>query len=446
MKGYDYFVKNFRKNQRPPHYAEIVDRYEVAAAHFYGGEKNMQAIMDKYRFSESLVRKDDRLKLTMSVCKDYFKNFTNGVTFTLLSNTLLTKGTAKREDGTEEETDAKVQIVAPESVRQYAFDENDLWNFFKKLVVPKCLLDPNGILVAIPSGAGLTDAAIPVDVKIWYIPFKSIHYISAEEVVFEFGGYYYYVSETEYRRFTIKGNKVVPDTWSYPHGLKYSLWSALGGIVTDFDSMVTDESDYTNTGDQFYMLDSYIAHAFEKATLAVRVFTDIEIMRQTHTHPYIEMESRPCTACNGEGCRSNMAEFVDSCECSDRSGEVKPNLPIGAVLYRKKDMFADPNKPESSKPLLSFTAPDTTAIDLQIKYLETCKNDVKEALNMFKVEEKQSGVAKEWDDSFRQLAVSEIASNLYDLMRKTLQWINDLRKESDSDIEINLPDDWKLKP
>ncbi|MCS7020177.1 MAG: hypothetical protein NZM34_13800, partial [Bernardetiaceae bacterium] len=224
--------------------------------------------------------------------------------------------------------------------------------------------------------------------------------LSSDEIVFEFGGFYYYVNTQEYRRFVLKGNKVETDTWYYPHRLGYPVWSALGGVVTDFDAMEEHETDYNESGDQLYLFESFISHAFEKATLAVRVFTDIEIMRQVHTHPYIEMESTPCPACAGQGCKGRELEFAGSCQCPDKSGEIKPTLPIGAVLYRQRSVFRD--EKESSKPLLSFTAPDTSAIEWQGKYLEQCKNDVKEALNLYRIDQMQSGIAKQLDDNPRQ--------------------------------------------
>jgi hypothetical protein len=148
-------------------------------------------------------------------------------------------------------------------------------------------------------------------------------------------------------------------------------------------------------------------------------------------------------ACAGQGCKGREAEFIDTCQCPDHSGEIKPSLPIGAVLYRQKSPFKDEKEP--SKPLISFTAPDTSAIEWQGKYLEQCKDDVKESLNLYRSDQMQSGVAKQLDDNPRQMAVSEIAGNLYELLRKCLQWINDLRKESDTKITINLPEDWRIK-
>lgn len=443
MKGYKKVTEKFDPTKRPANYPEIVKLYEIAAAHYYGG-KNLAVIIEDYRIAETLVRKADRLKLTMPICKDDFKNFTNGVVYTLLANGLLQPSETTDEEGNVTTQPAKVEIVAPEEVKQYAFTEMNLWDFYRKVVTPKMLLDPNGLLVAMPYGDGLTDTATPVDVKLWYVPFKNIHYLSADEIVFFFGGYYYYISTSEYRRFVLKGNKVETDTWYYPHNLDYPVWSALGGIVADFDAMETSDIDYTETGDQFFMYESYISHAFGLATLAVRVFTDVEIMRQVHTHPYIEMESSPCQACNGQGCKGRETDFVDSCECpKDHSGEVKPSLPIGAVLYRQKSPFRD--EKESSKPLLSFTAPDTSGIEWQGVYLDKCKNAVKEALNLYRNDQMQSGVAKQLDDNPRQMAIAEIAGNVYELMRKSLQWINDLRKISNTDIEIKLPEEWRVK-
>ena len=447
MKGYRELTKKFSKQVRPQYYSEIVKNYEIASAHFYGGE-NLAILMDEYRIAETLVRKADRLKLTMAVCKDYFKNFTNGVKYTLLANGLLQPSTQTitNEDGTttEQETPAKVEIIASDEVKEYAFKEMNLWAYFRDVVVPKNLLDPNGLLVMMPSGNGLSDTSVAVDLKLWYVPFKNIHILSPDEIIFEFNGFYYYVSTEEYRRFILRGNRTVEfDTWYYPHKLGYPVWSALGGMVSDYDAMETNATDYNETGDQFFMFESFIGHAFEKATLAVRVFTDIEIMRQVHTHPYIEMESSPCAGCGGQGCKGRESDFVDSCQCPDKSGEIKPSLPIGSVLYRQKSPFRD--EKESAKPLLSFTAPDTSAIEWQGKYLEQCKNDVKEALNLYRSDQMQSGVAKQLDDNPRQLAVAEIAGNLYELMRKTLQWINDLRKISDTTIEIKLPEEWRVK-
>lgn len=426
---------------RPMYYDEIVRRYEIASAHFYGG-KNLAVLMEEYRIAETLVRKQDRLKLTMPICRDYFKNFCNGIVYTLLANGLLQPTHSVDGGGNAVVEPPKVEILAPESVKQYAFDTMNVWEFWRKVVAPKMLIDPNGLLVAIPFGQGMEDNALPIDVKIWYIPFKNLHYVSSDEILFEFGGFYYYVNTYEYRRFVLEGREIRLDAWYYAHKLDIPVWSPLGGIVADIDAMETNDSDYTETGDQFFLYESYISHAYDKATLAVRVFTDVEIMRQVHTHPYIEMESSPCLACNGQGCKGREAEFKDVCQCSDKSGEIKPSLPIGAVLYRQRSPFRDEKEP--SKPLLSFTAPDTSAIEWQGRYLELCKADVKESLNLYRIDQMQSGVAKQLDDNPRQLAVSEIAGNLYELLRKTLVWISGLRKEPGY-IEIRLPEEWRVK-
>lgn len=446
MKGYAAITNKFNKEIRPKYYRQVVKSYEIASAHIYGGD-NLAVLMDDYRIAETLVRREDRLKLTMPVCKDYFKNFINGIVYTLFANGILQPSTQTitNDDGITEEvvTPAKVEIIAPEEVKQYAFQDMNLWEFFRKVVAVKNLIDPNGILVIMPSGSGLTDTSVPVDLKLWYVPFKDIHVLSSEEIIFHFQGFYYYVSTQEYRRFIFRGNKIESDSWYYPHRLGYPVWSLLGGVVADFDAMDTNDTDYSYTGDQLFIFESFISHAFEKATLAVRVFTDVEIMRQVHTHPYIEMESKPCSACNGQGCKGRELDFSAICECPDKSGEIKPSLPIGSVLYRQKSPFRD--EKEISKPLLSFTAPDTSAIEWQGRYLEKCKSDVKEALNLYRADQMQSGVAKMLDDNPRQLAIAEIAGNLYELMRKTLQWINDLRKISSLKVEIKLPEEWRVK-
>ncbi len=446
MKGYASLTKNFNEKIRPKYYHQVVKNYEIASAHIYGGD-NLAVLMDDYRIAETLVRREDRLKLTIPVCKDYFKNFTNGIVYTLLANGLLQPSTQTitNKDGTTEEivTPAKVEIIAPEETKRYAFQEMNLWDFFRKVVAVKMLLDPNGILVIMPSGKGLTDISVAIDLKLWYVPFKNIHVLSSDEIIFKFQGFYYYVSTREYRRFILRGNKVETDSWYYPHWLDYPVWTALGGVVADFDAMETNDTDYSETEDQLFMFESFISHAFEKATLAVRVFTDVEIMRQVHTHPYIEIESKPCSGCNGQGCKGRELDFADSCECPDRSGEIKPSLPIGSVLYRQRSPFRD--EKEVSKPLLTFTAPDTSAIEWQGKYLEKCKADVKESLNLYRSDQMQSGVAKQLDDNPRQLAIAEIAANLYELMRITLQWITDLRKISQEKIEIKLPEEWRVR-
>lgn len=423
---------------RPPYYSVIELRRELCFAHLYGTD--IGKLMESYRILEGSTRKQDRLRLTIAVCKDYFRDFMDGCRFSLLSGGLLKAAPeASNADGTTTPgRPAAVQINAPTKAKDYFFRTMNGWEFFREVVNDKMFIDPNGILVAIPGGPGLASISTTVDVAIWYIPFSDISYIGPEEVVFKKDRFQYYVNREEYRRFSIAKGKPLADTWYYPHSTGKKMWIQLGGDISDF-TVKTGEEDFNESGDQFYFYDSFIWPVMELATRVVRADSDVELLKQAYVNPIIIMDRTPCQGCAGMGCKGNEEAFAKSCQCSDKSGTVPINFAPGMVFFRKEARFKGEEQP-AGDPIM-FITPPIEAVQFHAEELQKNMMRVKEGLQMYRIDQSQSGVAKEIDEMPRQIKVAKIAGRLYELMRVCIDWVAMLQKDP-GETTIVLPDNW----
>jgi hypothetical protein len=442
MKGIEKIANDFLlwQRMRPDYYRVIAERMQLCFAHIYG--TGIGQIMEDYRILEGSTRKADRLRLTIAACKNYFRDFMDACRFSLLSGGLLKESPGGiGQDGAQlPGKPAQVQINAPTRAKDYFFKDMDGWEFFRSVVNDKLFIDPNGLLVAMPFGEGFTNPSVAVDVALWYVPFPEIHYIGPDEVVFRRGAFYYYINRQEYRRllFPKGGKKPTIDTWRYPHNTNQKMWFQLGGDISDF-TVEAGSEDFSETNDQLYFYDSFIWPVVELATRVVRADSDVQLLLQSYVNPITVMDRTPCNACNGQGCKGRETEFAKECQCSDKSGTVPVNFAPGMVFFRREARFKGEELP-AGDPIM-FVTPPTDAVQLHIDQLKANHQKVQAALQMYHIDQSQSGIAKEIDQMPKQIKVAKIAGRIYEAMRVGIEWVALLRKEQGA-VSIKLPDNW----
>lgn len=315
------------------------------------------------------------------------------------------------------------------------FEGQFFYSFIQKFVVRRMIEDPNGFLIWIPKGEGLTNPSIkvevsPVLVMSNFIKFTSedlLTWQSPEEFVdikangkTERTGLVYYslTLDSFYRHYQVGSgqNKRFETELIYRHDIGSIPAIVLGGDLTDED-----------------FFDSYFSAFVPFANEAIRQYSDWTAVMTTSAFPYREEIAESCSA---KGCRDGIVynsetDEHDRCSVCHGSGRVISRSPFG-VYFREK---SNPSLGENigpSEAMLKFISPPVDIIQYSGDAWQILLKKAEEALHLNVIDEAQSGTAKQIDreDSFSQL--TKISNNLFDeIIYKSLIFIEQYRNVTD---------------
>ncbi len=315
------------------------------------------------------------------------------------------------------------------------FRNQYFYDYIQKFVVRRMIEDPNGFLVWLPTGEGLTDPSQKVDiypvvvgselvkfvghdVLTWFIPDeKSVIREGGKNV--EKGEVYitmtpsaiykhYQTGSTDKKRFEL--------VEIYRHEIGIAPFTVLGGNLTPFD---------------YY--ESFFSSFLPFANESIRQYSDWQGVMTMSAFPYREEVAEDCDA---KGCRQGVIydeETDDYIECQkcNGSGKVFARGPYGVFLRAKGN--AALGETGDPGPLVRFVSPPVDIIKYSGEAWETLLRKAENALNLVFVEEAQSGVAKTIDREESDSMLIKISNNIFDnLIFKSLLFIEAYR-------EINEP-------
>lgn len=298
------------------------------------------------------------------------------------------------------------------------FDNQYFYSYIQKYVVRRMIEDPNGWLVWIPTGEGLTNPTVKVDVYPLIVGSNQIHFLDIDEGVISWvaedeqsevyqGGrnkkegriIYTLTPEAFYKHTQIgikKDNKFVVEL-IYQHNIGFLPGVVLGGDVTDDD-----------------YFESYFSAFLPFANEAIRQYSDWTAIMTTSCFPYREEVAETCSA---PGCRDGFCYNGDNdehvmCRNCKGTGRVITRSPFGVFMREKGNMIDGPNN--SSEPMIRFIGPPVDVIEYSGRAWETLLKKAEDALHLNNIDEAQSGTAKEIDreDSFMML--TKISNNIFD--------------------------------
>lgn len=314
---------------------------------------------------------------------------------------------------------------------EHKFDNQFFYSYIQKFVVRRMIEDPNGFLVWIPVGPGLTDPTVKVDVEPLLIMSNHIKFVNGEMITWvsedersmirengkmvENGRVYYTLTTTGFFRHAQFGNSIdkkFDTVIVYEHNMGICPAIVLGGDLTD---------------DNFF--DSYFSAFVPFANEAIRQYSDWTAVMTTSAFPYREETAETCDA---KGCRDGVVynsdrDEHDTCSKCKGTGRVISRSPFG-VFLREKGNAALGTDSGSSEPMVRFISPAVDIIKYSGEAWETLLKKAEESLHLNTIDEAQSGTAKQIDreDSFSQL--TKISNNLFDeIIFKSLVFIEKYR-------------------
>ena len=334
------------------------------------------------------------------------------------------------------------------------FNENFFYSYIQKFVVPRMIEDPNGWLVWIPTGEGLTNPSVKVDVEpliigtdqIKYIDRYSITWIDYKEksrikksnkMVDEGLVYYRMTTDTFYKHVQYGDDRklqfeIIP---IYVHNIGKVPGCVLGGDLTP---------------EKYF--ESYFSAFVPFANEAIRQYSDWQGVMTTSAFPYREEVGETCDA---KGCRDGIIydsenEEHDLCRRCNGTGKIVSRSPFG-VFIRERGNAAFSGE-SSSEPLIRFVTPPVDIIQYSGDAWQTLLKKAEDALHLNVIDEAQSGVAKiiDREDSFAQL--TKISNNIFDeIIYKSLVYIEAYRNVTNPQapniikpISFSMKTEWDL--
>jgi hypothetical protein len=334
------------------------------------------------------------------------------------------------------------------------FHENFFYSYIQKFVVPRMIEDPNGWIVWIPTGEGLTNPSIKVDVEplivgtdqIKYIDRYSITWIDYKEksrikksnkMVDEGLVYYTMTTDTFYKHVQYGDDRklqfeIIP---IYVHNIGKVPGCVLGGDLTP---------------EKYF--ESYFSAFVPFANEAIRQYSDWQGVMTTSAFPYREEVGETCDA---KGCRDGIIydsenEEHDLCRRCNGTGKIVSRSPFG-VFIRERGNAAFSGE-SSSEPLIRFVTPPVDIIQYSGDAWQTLLKKAEDALHLNVIDEAQSGVAKiiDREDSFAQL--TKISNNIFDeIIYKSLVYIEAYRNVTNPQapniikpISFSMKTEWDL--
>ena len=329
------------------------------------------------------------------------------------------------------------------------FDGQYFYAFIQKYVMRRMIEDPNGFLVWIPYGAGLTDPTQKVEVyplivgsdQIRYLDESTLSWVDYSEntmvseggKMVEKGEVIYTLDKEGFYRHDQYGNgrdKKFTLTVVYRHDLQFLPAIVLGGDLTD---------------EGYY--DSYFSAFVPFANEAIRQYSDWTAVMTTSGFPYREEVADTCSA---PGCRDGVCYNPDidehyACKVCKGTGRIISRSPYGVFLKEKGGNVLDSNYGNDA--MIRFVAPPVDIIEYSGKAWETLLKKAEEALHLDKIDEAQSGVAKNIDREDSFMVLTKISNNLFDeIIYKSLLIIEKFRNVANpSDPVIIKPISFSMK-
>lgn len=311
------------------------------------------------------------------------------------------------------------------------FDGQYFYSYIQKFVVRRMIEDPNGWLVWIPVGEGLTNPAVKVDAEPLLIMSEHIKVLEPGLLTWRSpnehstvmvngksqmtGLVYYSLTNTEFLKHIQVGqaiDKKFETVVVYQHDIGSIPGVILGGDLTD---------------EHFF--DSYFSAFVPFANEAIRQYSDWTAVMTTSAFPYREEIAENC---NGKGCRDGIVynhetEEHETCGICKGTGRVISRSPFGVFLREKANPALGVDG-DVNGPMIRFISPDVSIIEYSGQAWQTLLKKAEESLHLNVIDESQSGVAKMIDreDSFSQL--TKISNNIFDeIIFKSLLFIEKYR-------------------
>jgi hypothetical protein len=321
----------------------------------------------------------------------------------------------------------------------------DFWMYLDKMVIRRMIEDPNGLLVWLPSGEGLTDETVKVEVKPELIDSDKIHTLTAEAVCYltdeksivsvngenkAEGKVYFLLTETEFYRIEQYGLK---------SDYKFQLLPVYKHNFGEVPVIVLGGEEMEGYFESYFAL--YLPFADE----AIVQFSQHQASMVKCGFPLVEEAYMDCDSCTN-GLVYDAAENCQK-QCTKCGGTHKLVLRSPLGTYQRKAQAGIGDEILDTTPMVRFLAPDTAILSIQREAYKDYIQEGEKALSLVFAQEAQSGVAKEWDHQEEFSTLSKISNNFFDnIFYNSLWYCEKYRNITKPEVPVVYkPTDFKIE-
>lgn len=319
-------------------------------------------------------------------------------------------------------------------------EKNDFLSLFKNIFLHALLEDPNGFVVVLPKKAGYeqTDKNKALEVSFQYVRIVDVLHYDEDNLVFKTkdGKYAYWLNTQDIIRFvkTDKGEweqekDVVTNNGFYAHKFGFVPAIKLGGI-------------YNNIG----YFESYLANAIPIADEYISSYSSEQLIDKEASHPYIQQATVDCPTCNGTG---RMQEIVDVCELYPQGtrqvecGTCRGKKQISINPAERYEVPTD----QMDKDMIRIINPNISVNQYHHDKNKNIMADILDALNLLRVDEAQSGVAKTIDRDNLYRLTKTVSDRLFEIKEFCLKCFVAYRSPNQKfdGFKVKKPSDFNIQ-
>lgn len=282
----------------------------------------------------------------------------------------------------------------------------DLMSYFSRMLALQMFEDPNGYIVRIPARPYYETTTQRVEVRPFFV--RSVDVIfppDGDDFIFKTadGKFAYWINRVAIFRF-VKGQGADAHKWViedgrgyYAHLFGYIPASKAGGV-------------WNSEG--FY--NSFLFKAIPIADEYIASYSAEQMVDKEASHPFIQQAAVDCPTCEGQG------QVQKSNPCADCPGGVEYALATCPTCRGRKMLSYNPADrleaplADMEKDLIKIISPPMEVNDYHRKKNQQLLMQILDALNLLKVEQAQSGVAKAIDQERLYAFISFISNHVFD--------------------------------
>jgi hypothetical protein len=394
----EYLNNEIGRIKHPKHYEQWVDVRNTMFVHTRG--KNPGEILTKRRPNEDPEVQDYRLSIYEPITKGSINRAIDKLYRIFAS--------------------ANFSIQVSEELSEYLNDKKFSGQFFysyiQKFVMRRMIEDPNGWLAWVPSGEGLTNPTVKVEVapvligsdQVKYVDQDTITWLDADDKsmvltggkLVEEGLIYYTLTENSYYKHEQYGPKgdmsfrLIP---IYEHNIGSLPAVILGGDLTD----------------EGYF-ESYFSAFVPFANEAIRQYSDWTAVMTTSGFPYREEVADTCSApgCRDGVCYNTQDDSHYPCKVCKGTGRIISRSPYGVFLREKGGNVLDSSYGQDA--MIRFVSPPVEVLEYSGKAWQILLKRAEDALHLDKIDEAQSALAKRVDQEDGFMLLIKISNNTFD--------------------------------
>jgi len=283
-------------------------------------------------------------------------------------------------------------------IKSAAFDNLSLVEWIRQIAFQSIMEDPNGYILRIPSKPYNEQTKDKIEMSLWFVKSIEIIYNDDVSLLFKRDGVVYLVTTEDI--FTIEkddNQEYATIVGYYHHGLGRLPTTIAGGI-------------WNTQG----FWDSFLVKAQAVADEYVSSYSSEQLVDKESSHPFIVQGEEDCRLCNGTG--EEVITCVgddDDCEGGFRRTECHVCNGKGTISTNPGERKIVPME-DMDKDHIKIVNPDTTINNYHHKKNADIYDMMIDALNLWRLEQRQSGTAKIIDQERLYLFISKISNHIFD--------------------------------